>query len=280
MNTSSPLLRTVMRHPWSSAQDLLLLAGAMLGAAILTLEYELFAFSGQMSESQRRIDMLELMLLTGLLVAGIIAFIVRRLHEERSDVARQIMLDLEMNQLRHQAMRDPLTGLPNRRAMLDALAQATCGPQADGHQHVFFLLDLNEFKRVNDLHGHAVGDRVLQVIVDRFRSATRADDVLARLGGDEFAVLSHDVDRAGGSAIGHRFIACLHSKICVEGHAHDIGVSIGATIIPDDGVTAQEILRNADLAMYRAKNADRSALCFYEAGYEQPSQPQSRITGT
>ena len=121
---------------------------------------------------------------------------------------------------------------------------------------------------------------MLQVIVDRFRSATRADDVLARIGGDEFAVLSHDVDRAGGSAIGHRFIACLHSKICVEGHAHDVGVSIGATIIPDDGVTAQEILRNADLAMYRAKNADRSALCFYEAGAEQPGQSQSRITGT
>jgi diguanylate cyclase (GGDEF)-like protein len=267
-----------MRHPWTSAQDLLLLAGAMLGAVILALEYQLFAFGGQMSESQRRIDTLELMLLTALLVAGIVAFIVRRLHEERSDVARQIMVDLEMNQLRHQAMRDPLTGLPNRRAMLEALAQATCGPQADGHQHVFFLLDLNEFKRVNDQHGHAVGDRVLQVIVDRFRSATRADDVLARLGGDEFAVLSHDVDRAGGSAIGHRFIACLHSKICVEGHTHDIGVSIGATTIPDDGVTTQEILRNADLAMYRAKNAGRSALCFYEAGAEQPSQ--SRITGT
>lgn len=267
-----------MRHPWSSAQDLLLLTGAMIGAAILTLEYELFAFSAQMSDSERRIDILELMFLTGLLVAGIVAFIVRRLHEERRDVARRIMVDLEMNQLRHQATRDPLTGLPNRRAMLDALAQATCGPQADGHQHVFFLLDLNEFKRVNDLHGHAVGDRVLQVIVERFRSATRANDVLARLGGDEFALLSHDVDRAGATAIGHRFIACIHSKIWVEGHAHDVGVSIGATIIPDDGVTAQEILRNADLAMYRAKDAERSALMFYEAGAEQPRQ--SRITGT
>jgi diguanylate cyclase (GGDEF)-like protein len=275
---SSPVLRSVIRHPWSSAQDILLLAGAMLGAAILTLEYELFAFSAQMSESERRIDMLELLFLTALLVAGIVAFIARRLHEERRDVAHRIMTDLEMNQLRHQATRDPLTGLPNRRAMLEALAQATCGPQADGHQHVFFLLDLNDFKRVNDLHGHAVGDRVLQVIVERFRSATRANDVLARLGGDEFAVLSHDVDRAGATAIGHRFIACVHSKIWVEGHPHDVGVSIGATIIPDDGVTAQEILRNADLAMYRAKNADRSALIFYEAGAGQP-QP-SRITGT
>ena len=121
-----------MRHPWSSAQDLLLLAGAMLGAVILALEYELFAFAGQMSESQRRIDTLELMLLTGLLVAGIIAFIVRRLHEERSDVARQIMLDLEMNQLRHQAMRDPLTGLPNRRAMLEALARRRAGRKPTG----------------------------------------------------------------------------------------------------------------------------------------------------
>ena len=91
-------------------------------------------------------------------------------------------------------------------------------------------------------------------------------------------MLSHDVDRAGASAIGHRFIACVHSKIWVEGHAHDVGVSIGATIIPNDGVTAPEILCNADLAMYRAKKADRSALVFYEAGAEQ--QRQSRITGT
>jgi diguanylate cyclase (GGDEF)-like protein len=276
--SSSPLLRSVVRHPWSSTQDLLLLLGVMLGATILALEYELFAFAGQLTVHERRIDIFELMFLTALLVAGIVAFVVRRLHEERRDVARQIMLDLEMNQLRHQATRDPLTGLPNRRAMLEALAQATCGPQADGHQHVFFLLDLNEFKRVNDLHGHAVGDRVLQVIVERFRSATRANDVFARIGGDEFAVLSHDVDKAGATAIGHRFIACVHSKIWVEGHAHDVGVSIGATIIPDDGVTAPEILRNADLAMYRAKDADRSALVFYEAGAAHPGR--SRITGT
>jgi diguanylate cyclase len=273
---SSPLLRSVVRHPWSSVQDALLLTGVMLGAAILALEYELFSFSGEMSASERRIDILELMFLTGLLVAGIVAFVVRRLHEERRDVARRIMTDLEMNQLRHQATRDPLTGLPNRRAMLDALAQATCGPQADGHQHVFFLLDLNDFKHINDLHGHAVGDHVLQVIVERFRSAMRTNDILARLGGDEFAVLSHDVDRTGGIAIGHRFIACCHSRIWVEGHAHDVGVSIGATIIPDDGVTAQEILRNADLAMYRAKATDRSALVFYS---ELPDE-QSRITGT
>ena len=68
--------------------------------------------------------------------------------------------------------------------------------QTDGRKHVFFILDLNGFKRVNDLHGHAVGDSVLQVVVERFKRVARPSDVLGRLGGDEFAVLSYDVDRA------------------------------------------------------------------------------------
>jgi diguanylate cyclase (GGDEF)-like protein len=162
-------------------------------------------------------------------------------------------------------MQDPLTGLPNRRAMLAALAEATAGPRSDGRRHAFFLLDLNEFKRVNDLYGHAEGDHVLQVVVERFRKASRPTDVLARFGGDEFALLAYDVDRDAADAIGHRFIGALKSNIWVDGHAHEVGVSVGATLIPDDGVTVHEILRNADLAMYRAKEQGLSLLMFFEA---------------
>jgi diguanylate cyclase (GGDEF)-like protein len=127
------------------------------------------------------------------------------------------------------------------------------------------LLDLNDFKRVNDLYGHAEGDRVLQIVVERFRSATRPTDALARQGGDEFALLAYDVDREGASTIANRFIAALGRDIWAEGHAHDVGVSIGAAMIPDDGVTVQEILHHADLAMYRAKEQGRSALMFFDA---------------
>jgi diguanylate cyclase (GGDEF)-like protein len=261
---ANAVLRAIARNPRSSAQDLLLLTGAMIGAVLLTLEYELFSFAEQLTVHERRITLEESIFLTVLLAAGIAAFIVRRLREERRDLESQIALSLEMRELREQALNDSLTGLPNRRSMLAKLAEAT-GPHSDGHRHAFFLLDLNEFKRVNDVHGHAVavGDRVLQLVVERFKSASRPSDVLARLGGDEFAVLVYDVGRESACAIGQRFISALKTEVWVEGNPHDVGVSIGVTLIPEDGVTTQEILRNADIAMYRAKEAGASALEFF-----------------
>ena len=259
----SALLRTIARHPRSSVQDVLLLTGAMLGAVILTLEYELFSFAEELTLPERQITLEETMFLTALLAAGIVAFIVRRLSEERCDLASQIALNREVRDLREMALNDPLTGLPNRRAMLSKLAEAT-GPRSDGHSHAFFMLDLNEFKRVNDVHGHAVGDRVLQLVVERFRAASRPTDDLARLGGDEFAVLVHDAGRDAAVTIGQRFINALKGDIWVEGTAHRVGVSIGVTLIPEDGVTTQEIMRNADTAMYRAKEAGASSLEFFD----------------
>lgn len=260
---ASAVLRAIAQHPRSSAQDLLLLTGAMIGAVLLTLEYELFSFANELTLPERRITLEETMVLTALLAAGIAAFIVRRLSEERRDLASRIALSLEMRDLREMALNDPLTGLPNRRAMLTKLAEAT-GPLSDGHSHAFFLLDLNEFKSINDVHGHAVGDRVLQLVVERFKSASRPSDMLARLGGDEFAVLVYDVGRETAYAIGQRFISALKTEVWVEGIPHQVGVSIGVTLIPDDGVTMQEILRNADIAMYRAKEAGASALEFFD----------------
>jgi diguanylate cyclase (GGDEF)-like protein len=263
VDQANAFLRAIARHPRSSVQDLLLLTGAMLGAVLLTLEYELFSFASELTVHERKITLEETIFLTALLAAGIAAFIVRRLREEQRDFVSQVELSQKMGELREMALNDPLTGLPNRRAMLEKLTEAT-GPRSDRRRHAFFLLDLNEFKRVNDAHGHAVGDRVLQLVVERFKSASRPSDVLARLGGDEFAVLVYDVGREPASTIGQRFIHALKTAVWVEGIAHDVGVSIGVTLIPDDGVTTQEILRNADIAMYRAKEAGGSALEFFD----------------
>ena len=156
--------------------------------------------------------------------------------------------------------------------MLSGLTAVTASSPSDGRKHAFFLIDLNDFKRVNDLHGHALGDRVLQVVAERFRTAARPSDLLARLGGDEFAVISYDVDRDTAHAIGLRFIATLASEIRVGGHLHEIGASIGAALIPDAGTTAEEIIHNADLAMYRAKGQDRPSLVFSEPTASHPRQ--------
>lgn len=271
MNKRNPLLRTIVDHSWTSAQDFVLLVATMSVAALLTLEYDLFRFAAHLTEPERKIT------LTCLLAISLSGFILRRLHEQREDSERRISVDMEMRKLRDLALQDPLTGLPNRRAVLARLSEVE--GQIEGRQHVFFLLDLNGFKRVNDLHGHAVGDRVLQVVVERFKRVARPSDLLGRLGGDEFAVLSYDVDKSAAMGIGQRFLTTLEKEIWVEGSCHDVGVSVGAAIIPDDGSSAQEILRNADLAMYRAKDMERSSLVFFDAATDH-GQPIPRIMRT
>jgi diguanylate cyclase (GGDEF)-like protein len=253
------VLRSIAAHPWTSAQDGILATSVVAVVALLAIEFDLFHFAHQLTTEERRISLAEAIALTLLLAVCIGVFAYRRTREQRLDGERRAEVEREMHALRDQAMRDPLTELPNRRAVLgrlDALAE-------DGRQHAFFLLDLNEFKQVNDRHGHTAGDSVLQVVAERFKRVTRPSDLLARLGGDEFAVLAYDVDRSGAEALGGRFIATLENQIFVEGTGHDVGVSIGAVLIPQDGIVVQEILANADIAMYRAKATDRSALIFF-----------------
>jgi diguanylate cyclase (GGDEF)-like protein len=180
-------------------------------------------------------------------------------------VVRHAVAKNQVRELRALALQDSLTKLANRRVVLSALTAAIASPPPDGLKNAFFLIDLNGFKRVNDLHGHSLGDRVLQVIAERFRTVARPSDLLARLGGDEFAVLSYNVDRDAAYAIGLRFIGCLQSAIQVGGHSHEIGASIGAALMPDDGTTAEGIIHSADLAMYRAKAQERSSLVFSES---------------
>ena len=238
----------------------------------LALEYDLFSFVSVLSEPQRRISLAEAIFLTALLALCIFAFVIRRLREERRDVVRHFVTKNQVRELRALALQDSLTGLANRRALLKALEAATASPPSDGRKHAFFLIDLNDFKRVNDLYGHPLGDRVLQVIAARFRTVTRPSDLLARLGGDEFAVLSYDLDRDTAYAIGRRLIATLESEIQVGGHSQRIGASIGAALIPDDGTTTEGIIHNADVAMYRAKAQDQSALVFAEPTTNDPRQ--------
>ena len=267
-----PLVRAIINNPWSSLQDGLLLSSVMIVATLLALEFDLFKFAEHLTVPQRRITLAEVIFLTVLLALCIFTFAIRRLREARRDVARHVATKIQLRELRVLASQDPLTRLANRRALLSALTATTASPPSDGRKHAFFVMDLNDFKRVNDLHGHALGDRILQVIAERFRTAVRPSDLLARLGGDEFAVLSYDVDRETAYAIGLRFMAALESGIRVGGQSHEIGVSVGAALIPDDGTTAEEIIHNADLAMYRAKGQDQPSLVFFEPGVNHPRQ--------
>lgn len=256
------ILRSIAAHPWTSAQDIVLLGMVMLGATVVAIEYDLLRFGDELTPATRRIRLEELLILSGLLFGGVFVFVLRRQHETRRDLTIADAIATNVQRLHKEANQDPLTGLPNRRAVMAALMAATSGPEQNHRTHAFYILDLDGFKRVNDRSGHGAGDRVLNLVVERLRAAARPTDLVGRLGGDEFAVLACDVDGAAAAAIGRRFIAALECPVVTETCAHEVGVSIGIAMIPLDGIVCEEIIANADAAMYRAKAHSESALAF------------------
>lgn len=274
----STLVEVIAKHPWSSLRDGLLLSGVMAFAVLVALHYDLFAFISSLAGPDRKITPAEGVLLSGLFVLCVYVFIARRFDQQRYDAGRRAELEREMRVLRELAMQDPLTKLPNRRALLTALQEALTSPRDGDLRHVFFMLDLNGFKAVNDAVGHAEGDEVLRKVVERLLRAMRPSDVLARLGGDEFGVIAYNVDAKAAVAVGTRFADALSRVIRTGGRLHPIGVAIGAAIIPDDGDTVEKILHNADLAMYRAKAEGKSAVVFCDPLCEN-AQANRKATG-
>jgi diguanylate cyclase (GGDEF)-like protein len=167
-------------------------------------------------------------------------------------------------QLRHQAYHDPLTGLANRALFVERVEEHLATPR-DGLRTIVLFLDLDDFKIVNDTLGHAAGDRLLAAVADRIRGCVRADDLAARLGGDEFAVLLTDdvaLDRA--LAVAKRMIDSLQVSFPIQGQEISIGGSIGIAVGRGEGEHADELLRNADVAMYTAKSAGKRRAAVFE----------------
>ncbi len=161
--------------------------------------------------------------------------------------------------LRHQATHDGLTGLPNRAYFLDRLRQALAHAGVAGAGCAVLFLDLDHFKRVNDQHGHDAGDRLLIAVAARLRGAVRPGDTLARLGGDEFVALVAPVADAGvAEAVAGRLLAALIEPITIDGRGHAVTASIGIALGGPGHARPDELLRDADAALYRAKAAGRA----------------------
>ncbi len=260
MNMIGSLTQAVQRRPWSSAQDAALLVAALVVGSLLALEYEIVAFWDQFNSDQKRVRVEEMLLLTVMLGAGIFVFVLRRRHEERCFMELRLRTELDLRESRALAFQDPLTELPNRRAIKAALDANIARPEG----LVVYLLDLNGFKRVNDEDGHAIGDEVLKITAQRFRAVARSDDIVARIGGDEFSVLACGVrDRDQALEIGQRFVAALKSPVVVGNRAYPVGVAVGVALHPEDGLTAEELMHSADAAMYSAKATQSSELRFF-----------------
>jgi diguanylate cyclase (GGDEF)-like protein len=163
------------------------------------------------------------------------------------------------------AMHDALTGLANRRLLFDRIAHALAKAARDGAQVGVLLLDLDNFKNVNDRYGHELGDTLLQAVSDRLKGAVRAGDTVARLGGDEFVVLLAEIDSENEMlAAVERVLRAIDGQYPQEHHALYVSASIGVAVFPRDGADAAGLLKSADTAMYRAKDGGRNRFQFFQ----------------
>jgi len=168
-------------------------------------------------------------------------------------------------QLYRQAHFDALTGLPNRLLFRDRLAQELASATAGGTRGALLYIDLDYFKRVNDSVGHDAGDQLLTIVAQRLRACVKDGDTVARLGGDEFTVVLRQVsDPDAVRTVAERIIASLEAPVNVAGRDHFVRGSIGITLFPDDGTNIDELLHNADAAMYRAKDLGRGRAVFFD----------------
>jgi diguanylate cyclase (GGDEF)-like protein len=164
---------------------------------------------------------------------------------------------------RHQATHDALTGLPNWELMRDRLGQGLAAASRSEGEIAFLLIDLDRFKEINDSLGHSYGDKLLCQVGPRLRSVLRDGDTVARLGGDEFAVLLPSVDGVDeAKAVAERLREALHRPFDVDGVALDVEASVGIVLSPWHGTDTEELLRNADIAMYVAKELKAGAVVF------------------
>jgi diguanylate cyclase (GGDEF)-like protein/PAS domain S-box-containing protein len=184
-----------------------------------------------------------------------------------------------VERLTHRCAHDDLTGLVNRAEFEKRLAGAISGARAGGHAHALCFMDLNEFKAVNDRHGHLAGDKVLQYVASRFLSLIRDRDTLARLGGDEFALLLEhcSVERAVHTARLMRFTLKQSPPIWQEMRVN-VGISIGITPINQQNVDCQTVLAAADAACYTAKREGHDSICVL-SGRDLAGKKIGRVRG-
>jgi diguanylate cyclase (GGDEF)-like protein len=179
--------------------------------------------------------------------------------------------------IEHLARHDALTELPNRTQFLEHMA-GIASALARGEQAAVLCIDLDHFKAVNDTHGHAIGDNVLKQASVRLWGTTRETDLLARLGGDEFALLLTPVSgHADAAAIADRIVKTMQTPFAIEGQLIQLGASVGIAMAPGDGQNADTLMKNADMALYRAKAEGRSTYHFFEAGMDAAIQKRRSI---
>jgi len=180
--------------------------------------------------------------------------------------------------IRHMAWHDSLTGLANRNLLSERLDEALKLARRLEKKVAVMILDLDKFKPVNDLHGHATGDKLLKVVAERLIKCAREVDTVARLGGDEFAIVFTNIeDDANIITIADRIIHSIQQPVEIDGNVIQIGTSIGISFFPGDFDTPTELIRMADVALYQAKEDGRRVFRLYDPQMDAETKVQKQI---
>jgi len=180
----------------------------------------------------------------------------------------------------HLAYHDSLTGLPNRRLLLDRLSVALQQARRNGVRVGVLFLDLDRFKVINDSLGHGAGDRFLQAVSRRLRESVREGDTLARIGGDEFTLVLPDIARAEDAGrVALKLADSMAQPVVVDSHELFVTTSVGVAVFPEDGTDAETLIRHADIAMYRAKEAGRDAVKFFAPAMNERARERLAMEG-
>ena len=186
-------------------------------------------------------------------------------------------LTLANEELTQLALHDTLTGLPNRILLADRIAQAMNKVQEQGGCFSLMFIDLDGFKPVNDAFGHHLGDRLLREVALRLREQLRSQDTLARIGGDEFVLLVRLLEPDDAPQVAARQVGLLSKAFRVDDHDLLISASVGIALYPGNGQTAEELLMNADAAMYHAKGAGKNGYSFFDASMNTNARKQLQL---
>ncbi|AZC18771.1 MULTISPECIES: putative bifunctional diguanylate cyclase/phosphodiesterase [Pseudomonas] len=261
-------------------------AAIIMGFAIVGMHYTGMAaarfsggsFCGALADglSGKGLDNLVLITTLAVLIIALLTSVLDARLEARTAVLAQSLTEAnkELTQL---ALHDTLTGLPNRILLADRIDQAMHRVTAHGGCFALMFIDLDGFKPVNDAFGHHMGDQLLREVAQRLREDLRSEDTLARIGGDEFVLLVQLAEPDDALRLASRQVGLVSRSFKVAEHELQISASIGIAVYPGNGQSAQELLMNADAAMYHAKGTGKNGYSFFDASMNNNARRQLQL---